>query len=196
MRIVFYWASWRWQGNAKRRLVKHLKIPHLSTGDMFREARLQQSPMGRIAEQYMSEGKLVPDKIVLDMVSERLKRPDCAHGILFDGFPRNVFQAEALDHSLGQAGAPSGLGFGTAGERRRTFATARRTRSDGRSPGRRRRAFEIILAANATAAGLLSWPRRAGIDRRPGINGRSVRTYFGSDRETASRAFGRLRERY
>jgi adenylate kinase len=109
MRIVFIGPPGAGKGTQSARLVKHLKIPHLSTGDMFREARSQQSPMGRIAEQYMSEGKLVPDKIVLDMVNERLKRPDCAHGILFDGFPRNVFQAEALDESLARLGAPLDL---------------------------------------------------------------------------------------
>ena len=109
MRMVFIGPPGAGKGTQSARLIEHLRIPHLSTGDMFREARAQQSPLGQVAEQYMSEGKLVPDKIVLDMVNERLRRPDCARGVLFDGFPRNVFQAEALDQTLERLAAPLDL---------------------------------------------------------------------------------------
>jgi adenylate kinase len=104
MRIVFIGPPGAGKGTQSERLISLVGLPHLSTGDMFREARAQQSPVGRAAEGYIMAGKLVPDEIVLDMVSRRLQQPDCAGGALFDGFPRNVTQAEALDQSLAATG--------------------------------------------------------------------------------------------
>lgn len=75
-------------------------IPHISTGDMFRAAVKQQTPMGLEAKKYMDSGKLVPDEVTIGVVKERLAESDCAKGFLLDGFPRTVQQAVALDEIL------------------------------------------------------------------------------------------------
>ena len=77
-------------------------IPHISTGDMFRAAVKQQTPMGIEAKKYMDAGQLVPDEVTVGVVKERLAEPDCKKGFLLDGFPRTVQQAVALDEILGE----------------------------------------------------------------------------------------------
>jgi adenylate kinase len=77
-----------------------LGVPHLSTGDMFRDHVGRGSELGRQAKPVMDRGELVPDQIVLGMVEERIARPDCERGFVFDGFPRTLAQAEALDGIL------------------------------------------------------------------------------------------------
>ena len=109
MRIVFIGPPGAGKGTQSERLVQRLGVVHLSTGDMLREARAAKTPLGRAAEEYMLAGKLVPDELVLEMVRERLQRPDCARGVLFDGFPRNPAQAGALDRSLTESGCPLNL---------------------------------------------------------------------------------------
>ena len=74
-----------------------LRVPHISTGDMFRAAIKNQTPTGVEAKKYIDAGQLVPDSVVIAMVKERLEMPDCANGYLLDGFPRTVEQAQALD---------------------------------------------------------------------------------------------------
>jgi adenylate kinase len=80
-------------------------IPQISTGDMLREAQRSGTPLGREAQRYMEDGRLVPDEIVVGIVDERLTHPDCGRGFILDGFPRTVTQAEALDGILAQHGA-------------------------------------------------------------------------------------------
>ncbi|MEN6328060.1 MAG: adenylate kinase [Syntrophomonas sp.] len=75
-------------------------IPHISTGDMFREAVSNGTEMGKEAQKYMDAGKLVPDQVTIGIVEERLAQSDCAKGFLLDGFPRTTVQAEALDQVL------------------------------------------------------------------------------------------------
>lgn len=76
-------------------------IPHISTGDLFRENLKNQTEIGRKAQSYMDLGQLVPDEVVIDMLFQRLQADDCNEGYLLDGFPRTVAQAERLDKSLG-----------------------------------------------------------------------------------------------
>jgi adenylate kinase len=88
------------KGTQAVRLSKELGIPHISTGDMLREAVASGREVGRRAKKYMDAGQLVPDAVVVAIVSERLGAPDCGRGWLLDGFPRNEAQAEALEAEL------------------------------------------------------------------------------------------------
>jgi adenylate kinase len=92
------------KGTQAKRLAKQLGVPHLSTGDMLRDAVTRQTAPGRLAEPIMERGDLVPDAIVLGMVEERLGHTDCVNGFIFDGFPRTIPQAEELDAILRRKG--------------------------------------------------------------------------------------------
>jgi adenylate kinase len=92
------------KGTQAEVLVKELGITHISTGDMFRAAIKEGTEMGRKAKEYMDQGQLVPDEVVVGMVRDRLSQPDCAKGFLLDGFPRTLAQAEALSNTLDQMG--------------------------------------------------------------------------------------------
>lgn len=81
-------------------LAKALQIPHISTGDLFRDNMRNLTPLGQKAKSFIDAGKLVPDPLVLDMLFDRLQQPDCRKGYLLDGFPRTLPQAEALDHFI------------------------------------------------------------------------------------------------
>lgn len=88
------------KGTQAVRLSKQLHIPHISTGDLFREHIRTHTTLGKEADRYISQGKLVPDELTLAMLFERVAQPDCAHGYLLDGVPRTVHQAETLDKQL------------------------------------------------------------------------------------------------
>ena len=88
------------KGTQAVRLTKELGIPHISTGDLFRENISKNTELGQRAKSYMDAGKLVPDELVLDMLFDRVSRPDCSKGYLLDGFPRTLTQAEALGKHL------------------------------------------------------------------------------------------------
>src|SRR5215472_18092725 len=79
-------------------------VPHLSTGDMLREHVAKGTPLGLKAKPIMERGELVPDSLVLKMVADRIDRPDCFHGFVFDGFPRTVAQAKYLGELLKRQG--------------------------------------------------------------------------------------------
>ena len=85
------------KGTQAKRIVASYNIPHISTGDMFREAIKAQTPLGKLAQSYIEKGHLVPDDVTIGLVKERLSQPDCANGYLLDGFPRTIPQAEALE---------------------------------------------------------------------------------------------------
>jgi adenylate kinase len=84
-------------------LGEHLSLPHISTGDLFREHIRNQTKFGREARCFMDKGQLVPDSLVLDMLFNRVSREDCKNGYLLDGFPRTIVQAKALDERLKSA---------------------------------------------------------------------------------------------
>jgi adenylate kinase len=106
MRIVFVGPPGAGKGTQAARLIEHLKVPHLSTGEILRQAREKKTEVGLMAAEFMDAGRLVPDSLVVDVVGERLKLPDCAPGCLFDGFPRTLAQAETLDAHLTEHGTP------------------------------------------------------------------------------------------
>jgi adenylate kinase len=81
-----------------------LGLPHISSGDIFRENLKDKTELGKLAEGYMNRGELVPDDVTIAMIRERLSRPDCEPGALLDGFPRTPAQAEALSTMLGEFG--------------------------------------------------------------------------------------------
>jgi adenylate kinase len=109
MRIVFLGPPGAGKGTQAQRLKDHLNICHLSTGEMLRKAVEIGTKLGGEAGRYMSAGKLAPDEVVVGIVGDRLAEKDCALGCLFDGFPRTVHQAEALDHMLGERNMPLDL---------------------------------------------------------------------------------------
>ncbi|SEN61241.1 adenylate kinase [Lihuaxuella thermophila] len=97
MNIVLMGLPGAGKGTQAARIVDELNIPHISTGDMFRAAVKEETPLGLEAKSYMDQGQLVPDRVTIGIVRERLGKDDCANGFLLDGFPRTVPQAEALD---------------------------------------------------------------------------------------------------
>lgn len=84
------------KGTQAKRLAQEYQVPHISTGDLFRENMALETELGKKVKGVIQAGQLVSDELVLDMLFDRLKRPDCVHGYLLDGFPRTVNQAEAL----------------------------------------------------------------------------------------------------
>lgn len=88
------------KGTQAANIKEYYKIPHISTGDMFRAAIKNQTELGLLAKSYMDKGGLVPDEVTIGLVRERLAEADCKNGFLLDGFPRTVAQAEALDEIL------------------------------------------------------------------------------------------------
>jgi adenylate kinase len=92
------------KGTQAKIIMDKYGIPQISTGDMLREAVAKGTELGKKAKKYMTEGKLVPDEIVIGIVKERLKQKDCEKGFILDGFPRTLAQAEALDRIMGEMG--------------------------------------------------------------------------------------------
>ncbi|MBI2836359.1 MAG: adenylate kinase [Chloroflexi bacterium] len=104
MHIVLLGAPGAGKGTQAALVAKALKLAHLATGDLFREVQEKDTELARLVRSYMESGKLVPDEITIRMVSERLAAPESRSGVIFDGFPRNVKQAEALDKALAEMG--------------------------------------------------------------------------------------------
>jgi adenylate kinase len=88
------------KGTQAVKIVEKYNVPHISTGDIFRENIKNGTELGKKAKEYMDKGELVPDDLVIDLATSRLLEPDCANGFLLDGFPRTVYQAEKLDEFL------------------------------------------------------------------------------------------------
>jgi len=102
--IIFLGAPGAGKGTQAATVADELKLEHIATGDLFRQAQEQETELAVQARSYMEKGALVPDEITIQMVLERIAVPDCAEGVIFDGFPRNLNQAEALDKALAGLG--------------------------------------------------------------------------------------------
>ncbi len=100
MHLIIMGAPGSGKGTYASRMKDYYGIPHISTGDMFREAIKEGTPTGLIAKNLIDNGNFVPDDITIQIVKERLAKDDCKKGFLLDGFPRNTHQAEALDEIL------------------------------------------------------------------------------------------------
>ncbi len=97
MKKIFLGPPGSGKGTAASRIAPKFNIPHISTGDLFRENIKNQTPIGIKAQQYMDEGKLVPDEVVIEMLKKRISQNDCENGFILDGFPRTMPQAEMLE---------------------------------------------------------------------------------------------------
>jgi adenylate kinase len=106
MRLVLLGAPGSGKGTQAARLKAELGVPHISTGDMLRAAVKAGTPLGMKAKAVMDAGQLVSDDILLGMLEERLAEPDTRPGFILDGYPRNLAQADALDHVLTKIGQP------------------------------------------------------------------------------------------
>jgi adenylate kinase len=106
MRLILLGPPGAGKGTQAARLAKHYGVPHLSTGEMLREAIRQGTSLGKLAKGALENGQLVDDETIIELVDQRLKQSDCKPGCLLDGFPRTVEQAKRLDVMLGKGGAP------------------------------------------------------------------------------------------
>ncbi len=104
MRLILLGPPGAGKGTQSTRLVDRYGIPQISTGDILREAVRQGTELGKSAKSYMDSGKLVPDEVVIGIIGERLREPDCTRGYILDGFPRTVAQADALQETVAKLG--------------------------------------------------------------------------------------------
>ena len=106
MNIVLLGAPGAGKGTQAAKLVEEFATPHISTGDILRAAVKNQTELGKKAKGYMDAGDLVPDSLIIDLMDERLREPDCEKGFILDGFPRTTAQAVALDDMLARLERP------------------------------------------------------------------------------------------
>lgn len=104
MKIIMLGAPGAGKGTQAKMLAEKYAIPHISTGDIFRANIKQGTELGKKAKEYMDQGLLVPDELVVDLVVDRVGQEDCSKGYILDGFPRTIPQAEALDAALAAKG--------------------------------------------------------------------------------------------
>ena len=102
MYLVLLGAPGAGKGTQATLLVEKLGLVHVSSGDLFRENLGKKTELGILAKSYMDKGELVPDEVTIKMVIDRLARPDCVKGVILDGFPRTLAQAQALDKALSE----------------------------------------------------------------------------------------------
>lgn len=106
MKIIFIGPPGSGKGTQAKRLASRFDIPHISTGDMLREAVADGTPLGAQAAPIMAAGALVPDDLMIGIINDRMARPDAQKGFILDGFPRTLVQAEKLDNIVGNGGSP------------------------------------------------------------------------------------------
>jgi len=106
LNIVLFGPPGAGKGTQSEKLISKYHLTHISTGDLFRKHLSEGTELGKLAQKYMDEGNLVPDEVVIGMVDDKLKSTTDAVGVIFDGFPRTVKQAEALDKLLNGKGTP------------------------------------------------------------------------------------------
>ena len=100
MRVILLGPPGAGKGTQAASIASEINIPHISTGEMFRAALKEGTPLGLEAKKYMDSGELVPDDVVVGMVNERIQQSDCKNGFLLDGFPRTIIQAQKLDETM------------------------------------------------------------------------------------------------
>jgi adenylate kinase len=98
--IIILGAQGCGKGTQAKKISKELDIPHISTGDIFREIRKEDSELGKKVKELIDNGNFVPDDVTIEIVKNRIKEKDCEEGFILDGFPRNLFQAESLNEVI------------------------------------------------------------------------------------------------
>ncbi len=106
MNIVLLGGPGAGKGTQAAKLIEHFNLAHISTGDMLRQAKAAGTELGLLAKKYMDAGELVPDDVIIGLVSETLSKPETEHGFILDGFPRTSAQAVALDAQLADLNRP------------------------------------------------------------------------------------------
>jgi len=104
MHIIVLGAPGAGKGTQADILSQEMNLPHIASGDLFRQALEERTEVGLLAKSYMEKGELVPDEVTIKMILERINQPDCISGCLLDGFPRTLHQAEVLDEVLKEQG--------------------------------------------------------------------------------------------
>ena len=104
MHIIMLGAPGAGKGTQADVLSREMSLPHIASGDLFRQALEERTEIGLLAKSYMEKGELVPDEVTIKMILERISQPDCVSGCLLDGFPRTLHQAEVLDEVLKEQG--------------------------------------------------------------------------------------------
>lgn len=104
--LVLFGPPGAGKGTQSESIITKYGLSHISTGDLFRKHLKEGTDLGKLAQKYMDEGNLVPDKVVIDMVDDKIKNDGPVNGYIFDGFPRTVAQAEALDKLMNGKGTP------------------------------------------------------------------------------------------
>lgn len=104
--IILFGPPGAGKGTQSTKLIDKYNLLHISTGDLFRKHLKEGTPLGKMAQEYMNKGNLVPDQVVIDMVDDKIKSNGHVKGIIFDGFPRTIPQAEALDKLLASRKTP------------------------------------------------------------------------------------------
>lgn len=105
MRLILLGPPGAGKGTQAANIVNKYNLPHISTGDIFRANIKQGTELGKRAKEYMDKGELVPDSLVVELVEDRLSKDDTQVGFMLDGFPRTIYQAEALDEVLNNMGS-------------------------------------------------------------------------------------------
>jgi adenylate kinase len=104
--LVLFGPPGAGKGTQSENIIKKYNLSHISTGDLFRKHLKEGTDLGKLAQRYMDEGKLVPDQVVIDMVDDKIRNDQKVKGYIFDGFPRTVAQAEALDKLMNGKNTP------------------------------------------------------------------------------------------
>ena len=104
--IILFGPPGAGKGTQSAKIIEKYSLLHIATGDLFRKHLKDGTPLGKLAKEYMNQGNLVPDQVVIDMVDDKIKSTENVTGIIFDGFPRTIPQAEALNKLLDAKGAP------------------------------------------------------------------------------------------
>ena len=104
--LILFGPDGAGKGTQSAKLIEKYSLTHISTGDLFRKHLKEGTPLGKLAQDYMNKGNLVPDQVVIDMVDDKITQSGKISGIIFDGFPRTIPQAQALDQLLAKKNAP------------------------------------------------------------------------------------------